>query len=1127
MGGGLGATAGAAHAATGTLIAGQLTLPTGSVWMGTHAWVADHTNGLCRIDGTAVNQTVCAVGPTSPGQPAFDASRNLLYVPDNSTKNTGMWRFPFDPATQRVGAGTSFNVSPDLANDTKPTATALGADGSLYAGFTRGADIVRVTNPTTASQAAPASIAVVGVTTDGAGTVGLAMAGADLYVAETAAVTTVPNVAAATGAMALPTTMQIGAPTAIAAADPDTLFVADTQTSGSAVMRYTISTDTQDVYASSTTTGVLFGAVSGLGFNADKTVLHVGDDPTSGVQVARGHLYGVSLDQPPQTAGAPGAPATFPVAPVGTPGTLITTGATAPGGSVLLGTHLWVSDHLLGFCRVDADPTTPEGFSINQDTCVADATGASIIGSPGQPAYDKASNTVYVPDNSRASQGVWRLTFDPAMDGGAGNFPATGRSVLAPAAGLGAKLPTSVALGPDGKLYVGYLRLGPIERITTPLGANQTVESVSATSDGRGLSGLGFAGGNLYVAEGAAVSVISGAPGCTGACVAAGTLVGATGPTALTANNADAVYVADTPASSTSVIEFIPSTGAKRIISNHGLTAAGPQGFQFGSALSLDEAGNLYVSDDPGAGVGAGINFQGRVWKVTGAAPLVPQTGPPATPGAPDLAATSDSGSSSTDNITKVTTPTITGTADAGTTVKLFVDGATTAAVSGPASSTGTYSLVLPALTPGTHTIQASASNAGGVSSPLSAGLSVTVDTTAPAAPAITGAPTSTTSDTTPTFSFTAEAGSTTDCSVQLSTAADSFAACVSPATFGPLADGTYRFAVRATDVAGNVGAPATNAFTVNSDVTPPTVTGRSPAVGGTAASTTGNVTATFSENVTGVSGTTFTLKDAAGAAVAAAVSYNATTRVATLDPTAALAVDARYTATLTSGIKDAAGNPLALTTWTFTTGPAPTVTSRTPAVAGTGVAVSANVTATFSENVTGVSGTTFTLKNAAGATLGALVTYNATTRVATLDPTANLAADTKYTATLTSGIKDAAGNPLVLTTWTFTTGPSPTVTSRSPGVNAVGVNRLANVTATFSENVVGVSGTTFTLKNAATGALVSAVVSYSSTTRVATLNPGVTLAANTKYTATLTTGIKDAAGNPIALTVWSFTTGA
>jgi hypothetical protein len=102
-------------------------------------------------------------------------------------------------------------------------------------------------------------------------------------------------------------------------------------------------------------------------------------------------------------------------------------------------------------------------------------------------------------------------------------------------------------------------------------------------------------------------------------------------------------------------------------------------------------------------------------------------------------------------------------------------------------------------------------------------------------------------------------------------------------------------------------------------------------------------------------------------------------------------------------------------------------VTARTPAIGATGVAVGTNVTATFSEAVTGVSGTTFTLEGPGTTAVPATVTYAAGT--ATLDPSASLAADTTYTARLTSGITDTATptpNALVALSWSFTTAAAP-----------------------------------------------------------------------------------------------------
>lgn len=212
---------------------------------------------------------------------------------------------------------------------------------------------------------------------------------------------------------------------------------------------------------------------------------------------------------------------------------------------------------------------------------------------------------------------------------------------------------------------------------------------------------------------------------------------------------------------------------------------------------------------------------------------------------------------------------------------------------------------------------------------------------------------------------------------------------------------------------------------------------------------------------------------------------------------------------------------------------PAPAVTSVSPAAKATAVAAGTNVTATFSTAVQGVSAGTFVLRNAAGNSIAATVTYNATTLTATLDPAASLAPDASYTAILTGGasaIRDAAGTPLASTSWTFTTGPAPTVTSYSPGSNALLVRRSSSISATFSEAVQGVNTTTFTLKNPATGAVVAATAYRNGTTNQWILDPQETFAAKTRYTVTLTggtSGIRDLAGNPLASRSWQFTTGS
>src|SRR4051812_15933792 len=116
-----------------------------------------------------------------------------------------------------------------------------------------------------------------------------------------------------------------------------------------------------------------------------------------------------------------------------------------------------------------------------------------------------------------------------------------------------------------------------------------------------------------------------------------------------------------------------------------------------------------------------------------------------------------------------------------------------------------------------------------------------------------------------------------------------------------------------------------------------------------------------------------------------------------------------------------------------------PTVSATSPALNATGVTTPTDVTATFSEPVQGVDGTTFTLR-ASTTAVDATVTSDSTT-VARLHPTSPLQGSTQYTATLSGGpaaIRDLSNNALSTTSWTFTTAAvadttPPTVSTTSP----------------------------------------------------------------------------------------------
>ncbi len=98
----------------------------------------------------------------------------------------------------------------------------------------------------------------------------------------------------------------------------------------------------------------------------------------------------------------------------------------------------------------------------------------------------------------------------------------------------------------------------------------------------------------------------------------------------------------------------------------------------------------------------------------------------------PDLASASDSGKSSTDNITQLTTLTFTGTAQTNSTVTLLIDNVSKGSM---VASAGTYQFTVGPLPAATHSVSATATSPAGVVG-KSGSMPFTIDTTAPTATA-------------------------------------------------------------------------------------------------------------------------------------------------------------------------------------------------------------------------------------------------------------------------------------------------------------------------------------------------------------------------------------------------------
>ncbi|SEK36959.1 Ig-like domain (group 3) [Stigmatella aurantiaca] len=194
---------------------------------------------------------------------------------------------------------------------------------------------------------------------------------------------------------------------------------------------------------------------------------------------------------------------------------------------------------------------------------------------------------------------------------------------------------------------------------------------------------------------------------------------------------------------------------------------------------------------------------------------FIVDTSPPAAP----VVTTPANGSTTSDN-----TPTYSGTAEAGSTVTVIVDGVPVGTTTANTSGTWSFTPTVP-LADGSHTVKATATDAAGNLSPESNTNTFTIDTTAPAVPAvITPANGSTTSDTTPTYSGTADAGSTVTVivdGVPVGTTTASAGGTWSFTPAAPLLDGPHTVKATAADAVGNTS-PESNTNTFIVDTTPP-----------------------------------------------------------------------------------------------------------------------------------------------------------------------------------------------------------------------------------------------------------------------------------------------------------------
>jgi hypothetical protein len=210
-----------------------------------------------------------------------------------------------------------------------------------------------------------------------------------------------------------------------------------------------------------------------------------------------------------------------------------------------------------------------------------------------------------------------------------------------------------------------------------------------------------------------------------------------------------------------------------------------------------------------------------------------------------------------------------------------------------------------------------------------------------------------------------------------------------------------------------------------------------------------------------------------------------------------------------------------------------PAVISAAPLSGAVGACPNTIITATFTQPMNGatLNATTFTVTGPMGATVSGQVTYDSGSNTAIFSPAGPLGLATIYTASITTGATNAYGIHLAGSfTWSFTTGIATCSGVGAPTVVAVtpsnGACPNSTVTGTFSEamNPATISASTFTLAGPGS----AGTVTYDVPNLTATFTPAASLALNTLYTATITTGAQDLLRVGLASDfVWTFTTSA
>ncbi|HUR84866.1 MAG TPA: hypothetical protein VMY78_05935 [Solirubrobacteraceae bacterium] len=473
-------------------------------------------------------------------------------------------------------------------------------------------------------------------------------------------------------------------------------------------------------------------------------------------------------------------------------------GLTMPEGiAVTTNGSVWVTDQALGVCRVDTT-AVPVALAESQyckpEPADTDPLATPRLG-PGtahQMAFDPASSNFFVAEGDSHGTGVWRMHWDEGSDiiDSAFKIASAPDRVFALALGTG---PGGVYVDFSSRDSAAIYRIENAD--TAALGGPTTVVGSSINA---GVPSMTNLDGQLYIAEGGGVTRIAApGPGAPTAVQVPGfPRVAGSIPNALAADPANGrVYAGTTNVNDIDTVDVLTP--------GNGDVSAYESGFAFVTGLAVAPNGNLLIADDPPTAAEAPESLgQSHLYEAalhTAHLPTVTITSGPAV-------------------YSSATAASFTYSSLVSATFSCRLDGAAWE----PCGSGPTSSKPYGDLGDGTHLFEVRGSDDG----PLTAYF-FTVDTLAPVASVDSTDAEKVGARDALRVRFSAdEFGVTFACALD----GQPIAVCEPPVWLRGFAVGDHTFTVTATDLAGNVGAPA--AWTFTRTAPPPVVQEDKPSSG-------------------------------------------------------------------------------------------------------------------------------------------------------------------------------------------------------------------------------------------------------------------------------------------------------